>query len=305
MHVAGALPGERVAAVVEHVSRQSRRRLGAAGERRGALTRATAARLPRVRRLRRLPAPAPRLRRAARLEAATRGARARRAPCAGRGADRRLRRLAAAARLPEQIEVGRRTRRGRWTADWLLGAYAPRSHDVVDLGGLPDRRTAARRDGRRAARRSSTRRASAPTTSGRSPATCATSSCAPTTTGRCWRSGSSPGRCLDGVALARRFRAARPEVIGVVEHVNRTRGNAIFSDDERRERAPPGRCRRESKIRSTSRAAPVRLRLAPGAFFQANREVAALAYAAIAGALAIQAHRARGRRLLRRRRASR
>ena len=34
---------------------------------------------------------------------------------------------------------------------------------------------------------------------------------------------------IDGAALARAFRAARPEVIGVVEHVNRSAGNAIFA----------------------------------------------------------------------------
>jgi 23S rRNA (uracil1939-C5)-methyltransferase len=73
-------------------------------------------------------------------------------------------------------------------------------------------------------------------------------------------------------ALARALRAARPEVIGVVENVNRTRGNVIFGDEER---ALEGAAALEEQV------GQVRLRLSPRAFFQANREVAALAYAAI------------------------
>jgi 23S rRNA (uracil1939-C5)-methyltransferase len=91
----------------------------------------------------------------------------------------------------------------------------------------------------------------------------------------------------DGVALARRFRAARPEVMGVVEHENRSRGNAIFADAAgENERLLDGAGEIEDQVDVAGR--PVRLLLAPGAFFQANREVAALAYAAIADALAIQ-----------------
>lgn len=74
-------------------------------------------------------------------------------------------------------------------------------------------------------------------------------------------------------ALARALRAARPEVVGVVENVNRTRGNVIFGDEER---ALEGDAMLEERV------GDVRLRLSPRAFFQANREVAALAYAAIA-----------------------
>jgi 23S rRNA (uracil1939-C5)-methyltransferase len=94
----------------------------------------------------------------------------------------------------------------------------------------------------------------------------------------------------DGVTLARRFRAARPEVIGIVEHQNRSRGNAIFADAEARsgdhERLLDGAAELEERIDVGGHA--VRLTLGPGAFFQANREVAALAYAAIDRALAIQ-----------------
>ena len=74
-------------------------------------------------------------------------------------------------------------------------------------------------------------------------------------------------------ALARRLRALRPEVVGVVENVNRSRGNVIFGDEEH---VLDGAGALEERV------GDVRLRLSPRAFFQANREVAALAYAAIA-----------------------
>jgi 23S rRNA (uracil1939-C5)-methyltransferase len=74
-------------------------------------------------------------------------------------------------------------------------------------------------------------------------------------------------------ALARRLRELHPEVAGVVENVNRTRGNVIFGDAE-------GVLEGDGALEE--RAGDVRLRLSPRAFFQANRDVAALAYAAIA-----------------------
>ena len=90
---------------------------------------------------------------------------------------------------------------------------------------------------------------------------------------------------VDGPALARHFRDVRPEVIGVVEHLNQTRGNVLFAEsDGGNERILDGVGVLEEQIDVGSRS--VRLTLAPGAFFQANRSVAALAYAAIARALA-------------------
>jgi 23S rRNA (uracil1939-C5)-methyltransferase len=81
-------------------------------------------------------------------------------------------------------------------------------------------------------------------------------------------------RDAPGVAtLARRLREAHPEVVGVVENVNRTRGNVIFGDEEH---ALDGAPTLEERV------GDVTLRLSPRAFFQANRDVAALAYAAIA-----------------------
>jgi 23S rRNA (uracil1939-C5)-methyltransferase len=74
-------------------------------------------------------------------------------------------------------------------------------------------------------------------------------------------------------ALARALRAAHPNVAGVVENVNRTRGNVIYGDEE---------CVLEGQGALEDHVGDVRLRLSPRAFFQANRDVAALAYATIA-----------------------
>jgi 23S rRNA (uracil1939-C5)-methyltransferase len=81
-------------------------------------------------------------------------------------------------------------------------------------------------------------------------------------------------------ALARRLRDEHPEVAGVVENVNRTRGNVIYGQDDGADRVLEGAGALEERV------GEVRLRLSPRAFFQANREVAALAYAAIARAVA-------------------
>src|SRR5262245_13942788 len=90
----------------------------------------------------------------------------------------------------------------------------------------------------------------------------------------------------NGAALARAFRAARPEVVGVVEHVNRGRGNAIFASDAGADRVLDGDATIEDRVDVGGRA--VRLRLSGGACLQANRGVAALAYAAITDALAVR-----------------
>jgi 23S rRNA (uracil1939-C5)-methyltransferase len=77
-------------------------------------------------------------------------------------------------------------------------------------------------------------------------------------------------------ALARGLRAAHPEVVGVVENVNRTRGNVIYGRGDDAERVLEGAGSLEERV------GEVGLRLSPRAFFQANRDVAGLAYAAIA-----------------------
>lgn len=89
----------------------------------------------------------------------------------------------------------------------------------------------------------------------------------------------------DGAGLARRFRAARPEVVGVVEHVNATRGNALYGGGALR--LLDGASSLKEGVDIDGRA--VALRLSAGAFFQANRDVAGLAYTALARALAPRA----------------
>ncbi len=167
----------------------------------------------------------------------------------------------------------------------VLGAYAPRSHDVVDLSGCaiaepPQDETAA-------ALRALLEEAGVAPYDERA------------LTGdlrhvvlRTNRDGALLAVWVarrplpDGPALARAFRAARPEVVGVVEHVNRTRGNAIFDGGAGDERLLDGAATIDDRVEVDGRT--VRLQLSAGAFFQANRAVAELAYAAIARGLAVQ-----------------
>lgn len=89
----------------------------------------------------------------------------------------------------------------------------------------------------------------------------------------------------NGEELAERLRAARPAVIGVVEHENRTRGNAIFAAGGA-ERVLSGEPALEDRL--TVGTQTIQVRLTAGAFFQANREVAGLAYTALAEALDVR-----------------
>jgi 23S rRNA (uracil1939-C5)-methyltransferase len=283
VHLAGALPGERVAGIVEHISRQS----GAAWAR-----------------LETVDAPSPERRPpACPAFGACGGCLLQHLAYGAQLAWKRVRVARAFAAHPALADLkvdacvasprplGYRNRSKLVVARQLdgrlvLGAYAPRSHEVVDLAGCriaepPLDETAA---ALRALLDASGVRAYDERT----------------LTGDLRHvvlRANHEGRVLavwivarslpDGVALARRFRAARPEVIGVVEHENRSRGNVIFSDGNgENERLLDGVGEIEEQIEIAGRA--VRLKLAPGAFFQANRGVAALAYGAIAEALAIQ-----------------
>jgi len=80
-----------------------------------------------------------------------------------------------------------------------------------------------------------------------------------------------------GARVADELRAARPEVIGVVHNVNPSRGNLIYGADETTLSGQPT---------LQDQAGDVRVRLSSRSFFQANREVAGLAYRAIAAAAA-------------------
>jgi len=282
VHVAGALPGERVGGVVEHVSRQS----GAAWARLETVDAPSPARRPPA-----CPAfgacggcPLQHLAYDAQL--AWKRHRVARALAAYPA----LAHLRVDACVASPRPLGYRNRSklvvARLDARLVLGAFAPRSHDVVDLAGC--RISAPPLEETGAALRSLLDEAGVRAYDER------------TLTGDLRHvvlRANHEGRVLavwivarplpDGVALARRFRAARPEVIGVVEHENRSRGNTIFSDTEGdNERLLDGAGEIEEQLAVAEHT--VRLTLAPGAFFQANREVAALAYAEIARALAIQ-----------------
>ncbi len=284
VHVAGALPGERAAAVVEHLARQS-------------------------------PAAW------ARLEAIEAPSPARRAPaCRAFGAcggchlqhldyaaqldwkrDRVARALGAHPTLADvRVEscvasprpLGYRNKSklvaARAGQRLVLGAYAPRSHQVVDLGGCriaepPLDETAAAL--RALLEETGVRPYDEATLTG--------------DLRHVVLRANQAGQVLavfivarplpNGEALARRLRQARPEVIGVVEHENRTRGNVLFAEagraDGAGERVLDGAGALEDQIDAGGRT--VRVTLSPGAFFQANRAVAGLAYAAIARAAAL------------------
>jgi 23S rRNA (uracil1939-C5)-methyltransferase len=165
----------------------------------------------------------------------------------------------------------------------VLGAYAPRSHDVVDLAGC--RIAEPPLDETAAALRSlfedaGVRPYDERTLTGDLRHVVLRSNNA----GQVLAVWISARPILDGAALARRFRAGRPEVVGVVEHENRTRGNALFSDAGDNDRILDGAGTIEDRVDVGERG--VRVTLSAGAFFQANRGVAALAYAAIVRALA-------------------
>lgn len=80
--------------------------------------------------------------------------------------------------------------------------------------------------------------------------------------------------------LAGRLRAAHPAVAGVVLNVNPTAGNVLFGSDER---ILDGRGTIEDAL------GPARVALAPRSFFQINRAVAARAYDEIRRAVAARA----------------
>jgi 23S rRNA (uracil1939-C5)-methyltransferase len=88
-------------------------------------------------------------------------------------------------------------------------------------------------------------------------------------------------RFSDGEAMARALAAERPEVIGVVQNLNPSRGNALYGDSER---VLVGAATLEERV------GPVHLRLSSTAFFQVNRDVAARIYADLVEAAALTGH---------------
>jgi 23S rRNA (uracil1939-C5)-methyltransferase len=275
VHVAGALPGERVVATLTHASAHRARSWARLDE---IVSPSPARRAPAC--------PAfgscggcvlQTLDVAAQL--AWKEARVRRA-LAGEPA---LAGVPVAPGVPSPRALGYRNRSklvaARAHGRFVLGAYAPRSHDVVDLAGCRIAEPALE-DVAAALRALADEAGVAPYDER-------------TFTGDLRHvvlRANDAGEVLailvvarPGVAavagLARALRAARPSVVGVVENVNRARGNVILGDDER---ALDGAATLEDRVGG------VRLRLSPRAFSQANRDVAALAYAAIARAVAVR-----------------
>lgn len=83
-----------------------------------------------------------------------------------------------------------------------------------------------------------------------------------------------------GRAVAAALRARCPSVAGVIQNINPTRGNVIYGDDERT---------LDGATALTERIGAVKLRLSSRAFFQANRDVAGLVYGQIGEAVAAAA----------------
>jgi len=278
LHVAGALPGERVAATVAHVSPHGRE----AWARLAAVETPSPARRPPACRafgacggcvLQHLAYDA---------QHAWKQARVARALAAHPALDG----VPVAAPVASPQTLGYRNRSklvaARAAGRLVLGAYAPRSHDVVDLAGC--RIAEPPLDDTAAALAALLDEAGVAAYDER------------TLTGELRHvilQSTHDARVLavwitrrglsGGAALARRFRAARPEVLGVVSHVNRTRGNAIF-DPDGETTTLDGAATIVDELDVGGR--PLRLQLSAGAFFQANREVAARAYAAIVAGLA-------------------
>jgi 23S rRNA (uracil1939-C5)-methyltransferase len=83
---------------------------------------------------------------------------------------------------------------------------------------------------------------------------------------------------VDGEAIAHELMAARHEVAGVVQNINRSRGNALYGDDERTLGGEP---------HLWERVGTVQLRLSSTAFFQVNRDIAARIYGDLGAAAAL------------------
>lgn len=155
----------------------------------------------------------------------------------------------------------------------VLGAYAPRSHRVVDLAGCAiaqpplDEVAAALRDVLDA-------HAVVPYDERRLTGTLRYVVLRASADGQVLAVLVTAGEAFPGGAeIAAALAARRPEVRGVVQNINASRGNVLFGPREVTllgDRTLP------------DRIGDVRLCVSPQAFFQANRAVAALAYQAIA-----------------------
>ncbi len=173
-----------------------------------------------------------------------------------------------AACVPSPRPLGYRNREKRVFAEVagrrVLGAYAPRTHDVVDLAGC---------------------RVSEPPLDEVAAALCARlQNVRPHSDGGTLRYAvirvNHAGQVLlvlitatrefpDGESLARDLVTARPELVGVVQNLNDSDGNVLQGAED---------WPLYGVATLEERVGPVRLRLSPTSFFQANREIATRIY---------------------------
>jgi 23S rRNA (uracil1939-C5)-methyltransferase len=159
----------------------------------------------------------------------------------------------------------------------VLGAYAPRSHRVVDLDGCRVVEPAVERTARRL-RDLLASRAVAPYDERRRRGRLRYVAVRANARGELLVTLVTATRAFpEGEAIAEALLDADPAVAGVVQNVNPTTGNVIFGDHELR---LAGRDTLEDEV------AGARVLLSSRAFFQLNRGVAALAYQAILAAAA-------------------
>lgn len=162
----------------------------------------------------------------------------------------------------------------------VLGAYAPRSHEVVDLAGC----AVAERpldEVAQAVAELATRLGVAPYDELRGDGDLRHVVLRVNFRGEVLAVLVVARRGAHGVAaLAARLMEARPEVVGVVENLNAARGNALYGESEP-DLVLEGAQAVEEDVGT------VRLRLSPRAFFQLNRGMAARIYTDVAVAAAL------------------
>ncbi len=154
----------------------------------------------------------------------------------------------------------------------VLGAFAPRSHEIVDLAGCrlvePPLDDVAR-----TLREVLDAAGVAPFDERRRTGTLRYVVLRASAAGEVLATLVTARRDLPGgEALAARLRALRPEVVGVVQNVNAAAGNFLFGSEE---------LALDGATALADRVGSIAVTLGARAFFQINRHVAALAYEAI------------------------
>jgi 23S rRNA (uracil1939-C5)-methyltransferase len=157
----------------------------------------------------------------------------------------------------------------------VLGAYAPRTHQVVDLAGCAITEPAIEHAAT-AVREVLQSHGTEPYDEKRLTGLLRYVVLRANATGQVLVTLVTSGDAFpSGDLVAQSLVAHAPHIIGVVQNVNPSRGNEIFGSFERTLHGEPT---------IEDRIGDVRLRISSRAFFQANRDVARAAYQAIAGA---------------------